>query len=112
MISDLGELISRYEAAQDRVVQLVEAGPESEGDLLSADKALSTAFNDIISLKLSDPQQSVRRVRFLLDLIKSNQPDNELVGKLADQIWRDVVDCEFATTENREDLMSKIAQGK
>ncbi len=95
MVSDLGELIARYEAAKTRVEKLIDTGSDSETDLIEADQALQTAFANLLQSSLSSGDQLVQRMRYLLDLIRETQPDNQLVERLADKIWQDVQDLEI-----------------
>ena len=95
MVSKLGELIARYEAAKTRVEKLIDTGSDSETDLIEADQALQTAFANLLQSSLSSGDQLVQRMRYLLDLIRETQPDNQLVQRLADKIWQDVQDLEI-----------------
>ena len=52
MVSDLSELIARYEAAKDRVENLIDSGTESETELIEADRALSVAFRELLQSKM------------------------------------------------------------
>lgn len=109
MVSELGELIARYEAAQKRVMEVVESGPDSDAELLRVDAELSSAFNDILSKDLDTPEESVVRVRFLLEQIKSNQTGNHLIERLADQVWQDIVESELPAAISSGDLQDKVA---
>ncbi len=95
MISDLGELIARYEAARSSVVDLIDAGVESDPDLIEADQALSEAFNNLLQSGLSTSQQYFGRMHYLLGLIKDNQAGNRLIDRLADTIRQDVQKLEI-----------------
>ena len=94
MVSELGELIARYEAAQERVMEVVKSRPDSDAELMSADQDLTAAFNAVLDHHPISQMESIQRVRFLLDQIKSNQPGNELVEKLANRVWLDLVECD------------------
>ena len=95
MVSDLGELIARYEAAKNRVETLIDTGAESEAELIEADRALSVAFSDLLQSKLLSGQQAVQRVNYLLHLMRENQPGNQLIERLAEQILKDIQVLEF-----------------
>ena len=109
MVSELGELIARYEAAQQQVMEMVESGPDSDAELLRADAELSSAFNDILNKELDTPEQSVERVRFLLEQIKSSQHGNHLIERLADQVWQDIIESELPVTDGSGYLQNRIA---
>ena len=102
MVSDLGELIARYEAAKIRVESLIDSGTESEAELIEADQALSVAFRDLLQSNLVSGRLAVRRLNYLLRLIRENQPGNQLIERLADQIWKDVQSLEFADDDTVE----------
>ncbi|NKB54228.1 MAG: hypothetical protein GKR97_18790 [Rhizobiaceae bacterium] len=95
MVSDLGELIARYEAAKARVINLIDAGVESESDLIEADQALSDAFNNLLHSGLSASDQYLERMHYLLELIKESQSGNQLIDRLADTIWQDMLKLEI-----------------
>ena len=99
MVSDLSELIARYEAAKDRVEILIDSGTESETELIEADRALSVAFRELLQSKMMTGQQAVQRLHYLLKLIRENQPGNQLVERLADQIWQDVQTLELGDSD-------------
>ena len=94
MVSDLGELISRYETAQQRIAELVAAAADSESELLEADKALIAAFDAIMNLRPTANEQVLERIQFLLQQIVFNQPKNELIQQLSDQVLQDLADCQ------------------
>lgn len=109
MVSELGELIARYEAAQERVMEVVKSRPDPETELISADQHLSAAFTAILEYQPSSSKESIERVRFLLDQIKSNQSGNELVERLADRIWLDLVESDGTAAENTGDQTGRVA---
>ncbi|MEP1207233.1 MAG: hypothetical protein ABJM29_06650 [Rhizobiaceae bacterium] len=94
MVSDLGELIARYEAAKLQVEQVIDSGSDSEADLVEADRNLSRAFDDLIQSDLHSGRQSIQRLRYLLTLIEESQPGNGLIKQLADRIWQDVLELD------------------
>lgn len=102
MVSDLGELISRYEAAKDRLENLIDSGTESETELIEADRALSVAFSELLKSRMTTGQQVVQRLHYLLQLIRENQPGNQLVARLTDQILQDIQTLEFDDKDSVE----------
>ena len=100
MVSELGELIARYEAAQERVMEVVKSRPDSDAELISADQNLSAAFNAVLEYQPASSQDAVERVRFLLDQIKSNQSGNEMVEKLADRVWHDLMESDDVVVQD------------
>jgi len=104
MVSDLGELIARYEAARDRVEKLIESGIDSESELIDADRALSAAFNDLLHSSLGAGEHSIQRLHYLLNLIRENQPGNQLIERLTDRIWQDVLDLDFSSDESTDSI--------
>jgi 2',3'-cyclic-nucleotide 2'-phosphodiesterase (5'-nucleotidase family) len=109
MVSELGELISRYEAAQSRLKEVVEAGSDSDAELLSADRELSAAFDDVMQLELGTHEDYIQRVRFVLEQIKSNQIGNKLVERMADQVLQDLVLNDSTISDGTEVPSTRIA---
>ena len=109
MVSELGELIARYEAAQERVMEVVKSRPDSDTELLLADQQLSAAFNAVLEHQTDTPKESIQRVRFLLDQIKLNQSGNELVERLADRVWLDLMESDGIMAQSSEDMAEKLA---
>ena len=110
MVSELGELIARYEAAHERVIGVVKNRPDSDAELIKVDQDLSAAFNAILDYDPVTPKELVDRVRFLLDHIKSNQSGNELVEQLVNRIWLDVVESGVSASVDIHDPTEKIAR--
>ena len=109
MVSELGELIARYEAAQKRVMEVVKSRPDSDAELLLADQELSAAFNAVLEHQTETPKESIQRVRFLLDQIKQNQSGNEMVERLADRVWLDLMESDGIMAQSSEDMAEKLA---
>ena len=97
MVSELGELIARYEAAQQRIAKLVETAQDSEAELLAADAALSKVFDAILNLRLQSTEQTAMRVKFLMDVIMNSHPQNSLVHRMCEHVLQDLADCQTAT---------------
>ena len=112
MVSELSELIARYEAAKKRVVEIVDAGPESAEKLFAADRLLAARFSDILEADLDAPAESILRIEFLLEQIKSNQSGNRLVERLVEQVWQDVVESKEHLTDFRDETTSQIVDQK
>ena len=84
--------------AKIRVESLIDSGTESEAELIEADQALSVAFRDLLQSNLVSGQQAVRRLNYLLRLIRENQPGNQLIG------------CSPSLTQKISELQSAIVQ--
>ena len=110
MVSELGELIARYEAAHERVMEVVKNRPDSDAELIKVDQDLSAAFNAILDYDPVPPKELVDRVRFLLDHIKSNQSGNELVEQLVNRIWLDVVESGVSASVDINNQTDKMAR--
>lgn len=108
MVSELGELIARYEAAQIRVMEVVQSRPDSDIELNRADQELSSAFNAVLEHQTDTPEESVQRVRFLLDQIKSIQSGNEMVERLADRVWLDLMASDGIADHGSQDQTEKL----
>ena len=63
----------------------------TDGALREVDMAVSEAFDALLETDIETTQSLLERIDYLLKLVRARMPDDDILQRLVDTIWRDIV---------------------
>ena len=91
MTEDVATRIDRYERSVRRLRRLAEMESVTECRLREVDQIVSDAFEALLEVDVDTSQSLLERTDYLLKLVRARNPDDDILQRLVDTIWRDIV---------------------
>lgn len=90
-MEDVDERISNYERSVRRLQRLMETGSPAENRLHEVETIVSSAFDALLNHDLESSEDLLGRVDYLLKLIRATHPDDSILQRMVDTLWKDIV---------------------
>jgi hypothetical protein len=91
MVEDVGQLISDYERSVRSLNRSIGRKDTSDYQVRQLDGAVTTAFDELVEAKMQTTEDLNSHVDYLLKLIKATHPQDTILQRLVDSVWRDIV---------------------
>ena len=76
----------------------METGSVTDHRVREVDKVVSRAFNALLDEDLETTAGLLERVDYLLKLIRASNPNDEILQRLVDTLWKDIVRLQVKRT--------------
>ena len=90
-MEDVDERISNYERSVRRLQRLIETGSPAENRLQEVETTVSSAFDALLNHDLETSEDLLERVDYLLKLVRAKHPDDAILQRMVDTLWKDIV---------------------
>ncbi|MCJ8307447.1 MAG: hypothetical protein HRU27_00275 [Rhizobiaceae bacterium] len=74
-----------------RLQRLMETGSPAENRLHEVETIVSSAFDALLNHDLESSEDLLGRVDYLLKLIRATHPDDSILQRMVDTLWKDIV---------------------
>lgn len=91
MTKDFEARIDNYERSVRRLRRLTDMESATESALHEVDQAVSEAFDALLEADIETTHSLLERIDYLLKLVRARNPDDDILQRLVDTIWRDIV---------------------
>lgn len=91
MTKDFEARIDNYERSVRRLRRLTDMESVTESALREIDEAVSEAFDALLEVDIETTQSLLERIDYLLKLVRARNPDDDILQRLVDTVWRDIV---------------------
>lgn len=90
-MEDVDERISNYERSVRRLQRLIETGSPAENRLQEVETTVSSAFDALLNHDLETSEDLLERVDYLLKLVRATHPEDAILQRMVDTLWKDIV---------------------